>query len=454
MKPWPASRPRHDGARANRVLSILAILSVEALRAATAAATPSDGDAPPKARATGARANGEAHPAPPSLDAEPALPATLRRLTFSGLEKTQRHAATRELGWREGGPVDAHAWDLGLARLWNTGRFAQIAAKRMAVAPGTFDAHVTVDEIFSLHPTIAGAVTPDASWLRLGVSETNLFGTMRTLALIGERFNDNFGGALVFREPRLLEERLELDLVASRLARPRPTFTLLRALVSAELGKLLDEDHLRAGVRLEGGFDDYAPALDGTLSAPRAAAYGTVAAPFRMGRVDRVRTMFTGATIDAVPSATYAGGPSGLFGGATVDARIFFRAPGDLNLAARTVAAASSATTNNFVPYIGGLETVRGYPDGYGHGGAYVAGNVELRWLAFDSNLLAIMPVAFVDGALVAWERNGRAALASVGGGVRFVFNQFGAAGIRADLANALVGPYGPALSLGAYQFF
>lgn len=385
---------------------------------------------------------------------EPALPARLRELRIRGLESTKRFVVTRELGWREGEELTEAQWDLGLARLWNTVLFGKIEVRRVAVSPGVFDAELDLDENFTLYPSVTAVTTRDTLWVRAGITEANLFGTYREVSAHYEQFNDRVGGELFFRNPRLFDERMDFAVWLTRLARPRPTFTLLRSSARSELGKLFDDDRLRVAGRLEAGFDQYTTALNGTQEPEPSDPYVTAAAPLRFGRMDRTRVLYNGQTLDLTPAVTWTTGPSGLFAAVTADARFFRKWPGNLNLALRSVAAVTGAVSDNFQPYVGGLETVRGYPDGFGHGRRYAALNAELRWSAYDWRYLVLMPAVFADGVLLGQTEEGRTRLASVGGGMRFLVPTFAAAGIRVDVALPLTDGIGPSLSLGAFQFF
>ena len=388
----------------------------------------------------------------PDVDAP--LPGRVRALVIEGLVRTERSVVVRELQWFEGQSIDEHAWDLGLRRLWNTVLFSRIDTRRVAVEPGLFDVLVSVDENFTLYPSFSGVATDDVLWFRTGVSETNLGGRYRELSVHYEQFNDAIGGQVAFRNPRLFDERRELYVAAARVARPRPTFTLLRTLARVDLSELHHDDRLRVGLRLEGGFDDYTSAIDGTQQPQPSNAYGTLGASVRLGRVDRTRLEYEGESVELATNASYTPGPSGFFPSVLSDARVFRRLPGRINVAVRGLAAATAASTDNFRLYVGGLETVRGYPDSYANGASYVATNAELRWSALDWRYFVVMPTVFVDAALVGHEHAGHRRLVSVGAGVRFLLPTFAAAGVRADVAMPLTDGFGPSLSVGAYQFF
>ncbi len=426
-----------------------ALLLLGALEAEADASEPPFGPAPEGSPRVEAIVHEELH-----SPGEAPLPAKLRTLRIRGLESTKRHVVTRELGWREGEEVTEAQWDLGLTRLWNTVLFSKIEVRRVPVSPGVFDAELELDENFTLYPSVTAVSTRDTVWVRAGITEGNLFGSYREVSAHYEQFNDRVGGELFFRNPRVFDERMDWAVWLTRLARPRPTFTLLRSSARTELGKLFDEDRLRVAVRLEAGFDQYTTALNGTQEEQPSDPYVTAAMPLRFGRVDRTRAIFNGQSIDITPSATWTKGPSGLFAAVTTDARFFRKWPWNLNLALRSVFSMTGASSDNFQPYVGGLETVRGYPDGFGHGTRYASLNAELRWAAFDWKYLVLMPAVFADGVLLGNTEDGRNRLASFGGGVRFLVPTFAAAGIRVDVAMPLTDGIGPSLSLGAYQFF
>ena len=402
-------------------------------------------------------------PAPQSADApgdiaplaeEPALPGVVREVTIFGNVKTTRHVILRELGWHAGTAIDDHAWHLGLTRLQNTMLFNLIEAHRVEAGPGQFDAVIHVQENFTLYPSFNAVASSDIFWLSAGVSEFNLFGAFRELRAQYERYNDEHGGQIGYRDPRLFDERLDFSVVGGRFARPRPTFTLLRLFAQTELARLLNDDHLRVGLRAEVGHDEYTAAIDGTSASNTPSAYGILSAPTRLGRIDRFRVDFDGQSLEVTPSVIAGGGARGFFPSFSAAGLFYKQGPGRTNLAVRVLGGATGASTSNFRMYIGGLETVRGFPDSYANGTQYAAANIELRWTAFDSKYLAIQPAAFVDGAAMGNERQGHGRLLSAGAGVRFICPLFAQAGLRIDLAERLIGGSGLGLSVGAYQFF
>ena len=71
----------------------------------------------------------QAEEAAPSEVALPAVIDDVRIEMKSVLWHTRPKVVLRELPWKSGGVVTQDAWDLGLARLWNTELFSQIDAK-------------------------------------------------------------------------------------------------------------------------------------------------------------------------------------------------------------------------------------------------------------------------------------------------------------------------------------
>ncbi len=106
--------------------------------------------------------------------------------------------------------------------------------------------------------------------------------------------------------------------------------------------------------------------------------------------------------------------------------------------------------------FLGGLESVRGIPDGaiYGTRASYT--NVELRHISLKSKYLWLQSVAFLDagGAGVDWENHRRSYRSSAGVGLRFSIPQVYRLVFRFDYAWSLDEPGTSGLSAGMNQFF
>jgi hemolysin activation/secretion protein len=126
------------------------------------------------------------------------------------------------------------------------------------------------------------------------------------------------------------------------------------------------------------------------------------------------------------------------------------------NLAAHVFAAQTSARTPDAQFWLGGLDSIRGVPDGavYGTRAAYT--NLELRKVTHRWRYLWMQPIVFFDagGAGADWASARVDARSSVGTGVRFSIPQVYRLVVRADYAWSLDKPGKSGFSAGFNQFF
>jgi hypothetical protein len=126
------------------------------------------------------------------------------------------------------------------------------------------------------------------------------------------------------------------------------------------------------------------------------------------------------------------------------------------NLAAHVFAAQTSARTPDAQFWLGGLDSIRGVPDGavYGTRAAYT--NLELRKVTHRWRYLWMQPIVFFDagGAGADWSSARADARSSLGTGVRFSIPQVYRLVVRADYAWSLDKPGKSGFSAGFNQFF
>ena len=374
-----------------------------------------------------------------------------------GLERTKRTRpwiVERELPWRAGDAVSAEAWDLGLARLWNTGLFSHVDA-RIETRGAQRVAVVDVEERFTLNPLFRFSVGGGTYWWRVGLDEANVAGRYLELAAQYERFGAHSGGQAWWRAPNLGGTRTMALVQAERLARPRPGFTVFRALgrveVAREITPLLVWD-----ARADLFADRFDLPVDGAADLPPPSEGVLATASLKAGRLDTVRIRQQGATVElrAGPGASDQPGTPP-WGVATLEAFAFALAGERWNFALRGEAGAMTPAERQDRFYVGGLDLVRGIPDNALRSTAFALVNLEARFTAYDSAWLALVPAAFVDGVVARSESGGPPATAlTAGGGLRVLCPKLVAMGLRVDVAVPLSPAGAPNLSVGVYQFF
>jgi outer membrane protein assembly factor BamA len=128
----------------------------------------------------------------------------------------------------------------------------------------------------------------------------------------------------------------------------------------------------------------------------------------------------------------------------------------NLNLAMRAVVGESTLGSLQSEYFLGGLDTVRGLPDGaiYGSHAAYA--NLELRHISLRTKYLWAQPAVFVDAgeAGSSWQDAGASARVTSGFGVRLSVPQVYRLVVRIDYGWSLVGPRTHGVTIGMNQFF
>ncbi len=351
-----------------------------------------------------------------------------------GIDHTREVVVRRELGFREGDVVSREAFELATTNLWNTNLFAHVhtdVVREGDKVVAVFD----LEDRVSLNPLFGYGVGGNAYYVRGGVSDTNFLGRFLEIDAQYEYFQGFSGGQVIFHDPRLFGERLDLLVQLERLARPRPGFSDLRTQGIVELLRLAYSDRLRTGLRVSVIDDRMLSPLDPPAFYPNPTTTLALEPSLRIGRVDTVRIRQRGASLEVRPSVgfTTSNVASG-YEAMTLDALAFAMFGSRWNVAARVHGATSSRVPEQLEYYAGGLDFVRGFPDNYVRSTALVLANVEMRFVAFDSTWIALMPVVFADAVAERspWDGLARGAFA-VGFGARVLVPKFVNTGFRFD---------------------
>lgn len=413
--------------------------------------------------------------APPASAPEVALPARIDAIRIEGLIRTKPYVVRRELRFVEGDLLTKDALDLAVTRLWNTTIFSRVAA-HVTREEGRVVVVVRVEDRWTLNPLFRFASDGDVLFFRLGAADNNIAGRFLEVQAQYEYFDGFHGGQALFRDPRLFDRRLELRVQVDRLVRPRQGFSDQRTQAIVEIATLANRDRLRLALRTAAFANRFLAPLEPPPYYPVPTETLLFEGAIRIGRIDTVRIRQRGGGIELRPGvAATTSDVADAYAVMAGDALAFFMLGERWNLAFRMRAANVTKVPPHLEHWISGIELLRGFPDNYVRTRAFVLGNAEVRFTAFDSTWFAVVPAAFVD-ALAARSPVGSAGSAlSVGGGVRLLIPKFVGTGLRADLAVPLYadirgvepteqGRFGPVTpranvgsvqpSLGVYQFF
>lgn len=403
------------------------------------------------------------------------LPARIDEIRIEGLSRTKPFVVRRELQFSEGDVVDEHAFELAVARLWNTGIFAHVDGRVIREA-GRNVAVLRLEDKWTLIPIFDFASGGGAFVLDVGATDSNLAGRFLEATAEYQNFQGKHGGRAVFHDPRFLGTRTDLFIKGERLIRPRPGFSDQRTLGSVEVDRLTFEDRIRVGLRVAVFADRFVAPTHGTPFYPPETNTVLVEPSFRVGRLDTIRLRQRGARLELRPGlGVNWGDDDGPYVSVVGEMLAFATFGSRWNLATRVRAAGIDHVPEQLELYAGGLDLVRGFPDNYVRTQAYALTNVELRFVAFDSKWIALMPVVFADAIAARAPSGTPGTAASAGFGIRVLSPKFVGTGARVDLAmplestlrpvtqpeQALFGPATPTVnlrsvqvSIGVYQFF
>lgn len=134
----------------------------------------------------------------------------------------------------------------------------------------------------------------------------------------------------------------------------------------------------------------------------------------------------------------------------------FYRLWPDYNFAWHAKGMESQASRFDHLNFVGGLNAVRGYPDGYLFGPRAAVTNVELRHVGFKGDDFWYQGLIFVDAGWAGrdWNRLKDNHLASFGCGLRLVVPRISRFMLRLDYGWSLTDPSFRGISAGFNQFF
>ncbi len=106
--------------------------------------------------------------------------------------------------------------------------------------------------------------------------------------------------------------------------------------------------------------------------------------------------------------------------------------------------------------FVGGLDAVRGFPDGYLVGPRMLYTNLELRYIDMKWAKVWLQGVAFTDAGWAGetWDRTLKDSVSSAGAGLRLVIPRINRFVLRFDYGQSLSDPNFRGVSLGFNQFF
>ena len=395
--------------------------------------------------------------------------------TYTGLGRTDPAWLDEFLGLSFPMKMD----DAGAAflerRLLTTGVFS--SAKVSIQTNETLKVEVT--EKWTMIPVIRGAYGGGTPLRVLGLYDTHAFGRLLTLGAESRKYGDAPPGFVAYaKAPRFAADRYTLGAEAWRDFRRRTVYgrdgtALGVSSMSDTLGRFrllrstLPGNPVKWGVNLE-GLQESRPsfaAAAGRTETSADAGLPTAEAPSRQIAVlpsmqydDVLADTFVFDGTRVVARAGAVESERRVYGKGEVEAFTFIVLPYQIDLAAHAVLGSSALDTIYNQYFLGGLDSIRGFPDGVVHGTHAAWANGEVRYTPEGLRFpyLNIQTLAFLDGggAGATFRDVSSDAHASAGGGLRFSVPQIYRMMLRFDYAVAIDGSGKRGLAAGFNQFF
>lgn len=439
-----------------------------------------------------ARAEQSSPPAPSAPHDDPTS-YHISSLTITGLEFTKRDWLESYIGFPFAGPLSAEDARLIEKKLLTTAVFSQV---RVLFTPrpraaGNYDMHIDVVERWTMIPVLRAAYGGGTPLKVLGAYDVHAFGRLLTFGGEAQQYgNAEPGSVFYLKAPRHAGGRVLLASEVWNENRIRPVYgdstkhPKSRVLTRSKVLRLsgLMAEGSGAETRITGptarsgletvlvqerplkvvAHEDKAEALLPHLgSVPQTTSHLRLLATWMHDDIDL-------NILDADGGRTVVkAGPSYLIdsigerprwhSNAEVEGFYYKLWPHGFNLGIHAVIGSASLGTTRSRYFIGGLDSVRGYPDSYLQGTKAAWANFELRHMSWKPKpYLWVQTLVFCDSGSAAdsWQEFSSQVIGSCGGGLRFAIPQVNRMIFRIDYAYGILGEKTQGIAAGMNQFF
>jgi outer membrane protein assembly factor BamA len=341
---------------------------------------------------------------------------------------------------------------------------------------------ILIEEKWTTIPVIRGAYGGGTPFRVLGIYDIHTFGRLWTVGAETHQYGSApMGGVVWARAPKLMQGRYEFGLEYWRQYRERSIYDdedekigslqsswlAVRTFYLAPLRQAnsLFDSNLKGGVDLR--FRNESPnryqANNDNVTQKSPTGISIHRKPIQqfslLGRIVQDNMQVNNVLMDGIRMIGSAGPlveGDKIFGNAEFEGFYFLQALATWNFAVHYFVGQTTSESLESQYFLGGLESVRGIPDGalYGNRAAYT--NLELRNVMVKMKYCWIQPILFLDvgGAGQRWGDLSESARSSVGTGVRLITPQIHRFGVRIDYGWSIDQPGTSGLTIGMNQFF
>lgn len=373
---------------------------------------------------------------------------------------------------------------LAVARkVMTTGVFTNVVATLESVqgSPGQFLLHIHVEEKWTMIPVVRGVYGGGTPLRILGIYDTHSFGRLLTLGGEVRKYGDAPPGYVLYaRDPRSQAGRYYFGAEFWRDFRRRQIYDRDgEEIGSASTDAAISRLRMLTPIGFEGAKDyrwKYGIEIETVQESPSqfvADPDALIQTPpddldFVEVKQRHMRLLptllFDNVDVDIVENdgirLKVRGGPTFSAGTShgSLEAEFFGYQmwPQNFNLATHAFVGQTSYTSIQSQYFLGGLDSIRGMPDGGIYGSRAAFGNIELRHVSFKTKYLWLQSVGFADlgGAGMDWLKVTKDVRVATGLGLRFAIPQIYRMIFRIDYAWTLDGSRNRGVTAGMSQFF
>lgn len=356
----------------------------------------------------------------------------------------------------------------------------QVEPRLSGFSGSDFTLHVDLIEKWTTIPVIRGAYGGGTPLVVAGVHDTHTFGRLWTLGAEGRRYGTSpWGGVVWARAPRWLtgkhlvglelwrefRERTIFDEGGTKTGRFNSSTSRVRGVVAAPLtlGGRFPKTNWQAGVDMEIKREApvrFLPSPDRPQALPPSSIRLDDAASDQAVLLPTL--IYDDLDIDGQNMhgirAIVKSGPMREADGAHARSEgelfAYYLWPHDFNIAAHVFLGMATSNALQSQYFLGGLESIRGIPDGLIYGNRAAYGNLELRHISARWKYLIVQEALFVDTGFAGTNWRENVLRTTSGAGVRLSIPQVNRLTLRIDYAWAVDGRGGQGISIGLNQFF
>jgi outer membrane protein assembly factor BamA len=402
----------------------------------------------------------------------------VQSIEIQGLQKTKPSVILNEIDFAPGQQLTQEVLDRSLLRLQNLIIFEDITFEVLPLTQDTIKVTITVDERWTLLPIAKVIGSGGSTSITLGAYDVNFLGRFYEVGLQYDNVNGQSGGVTWFRNRRLFGTRVTIGYDLWLNSRNRYVygndetidggFTLNR-----RTARFFSSKEVHYNFEYGGGvvLDHYWSSEDGLSDAqvqnnqdngfmvPITTTQWIAEFFVRLGKINTDVYLDRGFETTANLRLTKSGVLNSDLSWYQWEQRIrwFQRIGHHHNFGAQLRYGSTNASPLTTQFFLGGNETVRGLLDGHVIAQHFVQANAEYRIHAAQASWVILQPVVFADALMSNTPTQNildAQAIASVGGGIRFISPKIARLNIRLDVGQTFGRIRALNVSFGLQQFF